>query len=36
MCQKPYFTVVNEDFEQIFDEPSGTKVMVLQEGYCVD
>jgi hypothetical protein len=31
ICENPEFTVLNEDFEQIFDEHSGEKAMVLQE-----
>jgi len=31
--EQPEFTGVNADFEQILDEPSGAKTMVLQEIY---
>jgi len=31
ICEQSDFTVVNESLEQIFDEPSGTKVKVLKE-----
>jgi len=33
ICEKPEFTVVNEDFEQITDEPRGLKAKVMQELY---
>jgi len=29
--EKPEFILVNKDFEQIFEEPSGAKAMVLKE-----
>jgi len=35
ICQKTEFIVVNEYFEQIFDELSRAKAMVLQEIYCI-
>jgi len=33
ICANPEFTGVNKDLEQIFDEPSGAKAMVLQAVY---
>ncbi|OJW72284.1 MAG: hypothetical protein BGO68_06100 [Candidatus Amoebophilus sp. 36-38] len=33
ICEKPEFTAVNEDFEQIIDEPRGLKATALQEVY---
>jgi len=33
ICEKPAFTRVNKNFEQIFDEPSEAKAKVLKEGY---
>ncbi len=31
ICEKPEFTLVNEDFEQITDEPRGLKAKVSEE-----
>ncbi|OJW73668.1 MAG: hypothetical protein BGO68_05435 [Candidatus Amoebophilus sp. 36-38] len=33
ICEKLEFTLVNEDFEQITDEPRGLKATVSQEVY---
>jgi hypothetical protein len=35
ICEQLGINLVNEGFEQIFDESSEAKVMVLKEGYCI-